>query len=153
EPATDHGRPAVHFTEVGRGQYSGYNEPITWTIDAVWSSDQVFRPLRFEKTIKNSSGHVIGTEKKTVDPAKDSLRCERKREGRAPESEHVAAPADTLAPEGIVGIMRFLPFENWRPVTVHLFSSEPRLYKMKIEMRGRERVRTPAGEFDCYKIE
>jgi hypothetical protein len=153
EPAIDHGLPAVHFTEVGRGQYSGYNEPISWTIDAVWSSDRVFRPLRFEKTIKNSSGQVIGTERKIFDPAKDSVEFVRTREGRATESRHSATPADTLAPEGIVGIMRFLPFDNWRPVTVHLFSNEPKLYEMKIEMKGRERVRTPAGEFDCYKIE
>jgi len=32
EPATENGRPAVHFTEVGRGQYSGYSEPISWKI-------------------------------------------------------------------------------------------------------------------------
>jgi hypothetical protein len=153
EPAIDHGLPAVHFTEVGRGQYSGYNEPISWTIDAVWSSDRVFRPLRFEKTIKNSSGQVIGTERKIFDPAKDSVEFVRTREGRATESRHFAMPADTLAPEGVVGIMRWFPFDNWRPVTVHLFSNEPKLYEMKIEMKGRERVRTPAGEFDCYKIE
>ena len=153
EPATENGLPAVHFTEVGRGQYSGYNEPVSWTIDAVWSSNQVFRPLRFEKTIKNSSGRVIGTERKTFDPAKESVDFERKREGHATESKHLATPVDTLAAEGIVGIMRFLPFDHWRPTKVHLFSNEPRLYEMKIEMRGREHVTTPAGAFDCYKIE
>src|SRR5690242_5652194 len=54
EPSTERGLPAVHFTEAGRGLYSGYSEPISWTIDAVWSSDSAFRPLRFEKTIKNA---------------------------------------------------------------------------------------------------
>jgi hypothetical protein len=153
EPATDKGLPAVHFTEVGRGQYGGYTEPVSWTVDAVWSADRVFRPLRFEKTIKNSSGRVITTERKTFDPAAGSVEFERKREGHATETRHVATPPDTLAPEGIVGIMRFLPFDHWRTTTVHLFSNEPKLYEMKIEMRGREHVKTPAGDFDCYKIE
>src|SRR5215471_19325482 len=153
EPATEKGLPAVHFTEVGRGQYSGFTEPVSWTIDALWSADRVFRPLRFEKTVKNSSGQIIATERKTFDPVRGSVDFERKREGHSTETRHVATPADTLAPEGIVGIMRFLPFDHWRPTTVHLFSNEPKLYEMKIEMRRREHVKTPAGDLDCYKVE
>jgi hypothetical protein len=153
EPATEKGLPAVHFTEVGRGQYSGFTEPVSWTTDALWSADRVFHPLRFEKTVKNSSGKVIATERKIFDPAKGTVDFERKREGYAAETRREATPPDTLAPEGIVGIMRFLPFDHWQTTKVHLFSSEPKLYEMKIEMKGREHVTTPAGDFDCYKIE
>ena len=153
EPANENGLPAVHFTETGRGQYSGFAEPISWTIDALWTADRVFRPLRFEKIIKNMSGRVVGNEIKTFDPAKELVQFERKREGRKTEAKRLATPADILAPEGIVGILRYLPFDHWRPITVHLLSNEPKLYEMKVEMRGREQVKTPAGTFDCYKLE
>jgi hypothetical protein len=153
EPAEENGQPAVHFTETGRGQYSGFAEPVSWTIDAIWSADGDFRPLRFEKVIKDDNGRVLGTERKTFDPAKATVKFTRERGGHTPESRQFSAPRDTLAPEGIAGILRFLPFEHWRPQYMHLFSNEPRLYDMKIEMRGKERVRTPAGEFECYKIE
>ena len=36
---------------------------------------------------------------------------------------------------------------------MHLLSNEPKLYEVTFEARGRETVRTPAGEFECYKIE
>jgi len=153
EPAQEHGRPAVHFTEAGRGHYSGFTQPISWTIDALWSADGSFRPLRFEKIVKDGSGRVVGTERKVFDPAKASVKFTRQGGGRPAESKQFSVPADTLAPEGIAGILRFLPFDHWRSQSMHLFSNEPRLYEMKIEMRGKERVKTPAGEFECYKIE
>jgi hypothetical protein len=153
EPAQENGRPAVHFTETGRGQYSGFAQPISWTIDALWSADGNFRPLRFEKIIKDGSGHVVGTERKIFDPAKGSVKFTRDRGGRTQDSKQFSVPADTLAPEGIAGILRFLPFEHWRPQSMHLFSNEPRLYGMKFDMKGKESVKTPAGEFECYKIE
>jgi hypothetical protein len=153
QPAQENGRPAVRFTETGRGQYSGFTQPVSWTIDALWSADGNFRPLQFEKIIKDGSGRVVGTERKTFVPAKASVKFTRERSGHSPESRQFSVPADTLAPEGIAGILRFLPFEHWRPESVHLFSNEPRLYEMKIEMRGKERVKTTAGDFECYKIE
>ena len=153
EPAQENGRAAVHFTETGRGQYSGFPQPISWTTDALWTADGYFRPLRFERIIKDSSGRIIATERKTFDPARRTVRFTRERGGHSPESRQLSAPPDTLAPEGIAGILRFLPFENWRPQSMHLLSNEPRLYDMKIEMRGKERVKTPAGEFECYKLE
>src|SRR6516164_1014947 len=59
EPAQENGRPAVHFTETGRGQYSGFSQPVSWTIDALWGADGQFRPLRFEKIVKDGSGRVV----------------------------------------------------------------------------------------------
>lgn len=152
-PATENGRPAVHFTENGRGQYAGYAQPISWTIDALWTADGTFKPLRSEKIIRDTNGRTLATERKTFEPARSNVRFERQREGRVVESKQVSIPADTLAPEGIAGIFRFLPFDRWHSQTTHLFTNEPHLYEVKLEIRGRERVKTPAGEFDCYKLE
>jgi hypothetical protein len=153
EPFQENGRPAVRFTERGRGKYSSYNQPIAWRIESIWTADGSFHPLRIEKTVTDMSGHVVGTEKKTFQPGKASGLFDRTREGRADETKRLAAPDDTLAPEGIAGILQFLPFDQWRPQTVHLFTNEPKVYQMKIEMRGKERVKTPGGEYDTYKIE
>jgi hypothetical protein len=153
EPSTEKGRSAVRFTEVGRGRVSLYNQPVKWTLDAVWAADGAFYPLRFEKTVTDNGGRTIATERKVFDPATRTLRFERKRAGHEDESKQSKAPADTLALEGIAGVLQFLPFDHWRPITVHLFTNEPELYEMKVELRGKERVKTPAGEFDCYKIE
>jgi hypothetical protein len=153
EPFSEQGRPAVRFTETGHGTYSGYSQPVRWSLDAVWSADGSFYPLRFERTVADDNGHTITTERKTFDPAKASAQFERKREGRPPEIRQFAAPRGTLTVEGIAGILRFLPFEQWRPFTVRLLTNEPEIYETRIELRGKERIKTPAGEFECYKIE
>jgi Protein of unknown function (DUF3108) len=153
EPSTEKGGPAVRFTEAGRGSISAYPMPVRWTLQAVWATDRSFYPLRFEKTITDNDGHTIATERKTFDPVTRTVLFDHMRAGRAVESKQLAAPADTLTVEGIAGILRFLPFDRWRPFTVHLLTNEPQLYQMKIQMRGKERVKTPAGEFECYKIE
>jgi hypothetical protein len=153
EPFSEQGRPAVLFTETGHGVYSGYSQPVRWSLEAVWSADGSFYPLRFEKTVADNDGHTLATEHKTFDPAKASAQFERKREGRSPEIRQFTAPRGTLTVEGIAGILRFLPFEQWRPLTVRLLTNEPEIYDTRIEMRGKERIKTPAGEFECYKIE
>ena len=153
EPALENGRPAVHFTEVGRGQYSGFTGQVSWKIDSLWAADGAFQPLRSEKSVRDANGRIIATEKKTFDPAKGSVRFERRRDGQQPESRQFSVPADTLEPEGIAGILRFLPFDHLHSESIHLFTNEPHLYEGKLELRGRERVKTPAGDYDCYKLE
>jgi hypothetical protein len=152
EPALEGGRPAVHFTEVGRGQYSGFTGQVSWKTDALWMADGALQPLRSEKIVRDSNGRIVDTERKTFDPAKGTVRFERQQNGQ-PESRQVSVPSDTLEPEGIAGILRFLPFEHLRSESMHLFTNEPRLYEVKFELRGRERVKTPSGDYECYKVE
>jgi hypothetical protein len=153
EPSTEQGRPAVHFTEDGHGTYSGYAQPVRWSVNAVWSADGSFYPLRFERTVTDNAGHILATERKTFNPANASVQFERKRDGRPPEIRQLPAPRGTLTVEGIAGILRFLPFEHWRPLSVRLLTNDPEIYDVKIELRGKERIKTPSGEFECYKIE
>jgi hypothetical protein len=55
--------------------------------------------------------------------------------------------------EGIAGVLRFLAFDQTSRFSAHLLSNEPRVYSVTFERRGKERVRTPAGDFDAYKVE
>ena len=153
EPASEKGSPAVHFTEVGHGRYSPYPLPISWSIVAIWTANGDFRPLRFEKTITDSNGHTIATERKTFDQAAGTVLFERTRAGHSPETKQLSIPRDTLTIEGIAGILQFLPFENWRPFSTHLLTNDAQLYKINLELRGKEPVRTSAGEVEAYKIE
>lgn len=153
EPANEQGRTVVRFTETGRGRYAPYTEEIRWSLEAVWSAQGAFSPLRFEKKITDASGRLLATERKNFNVAGSVVRFERTRVGGRPETKSLAAPRDTLAIEGIAGILRFLPFDSWRPFPAHLLTNEPQLYDIKIEMRAKERVRTPAGVFESYKTE
>jgi hypothetical protein len=153
EPWRETGLPAVRFTEIGHGRYSPYVSPISWSLEAVWTADGSFRPLRFDKTITDAHGHTIARERKNFDVAKGTVHFERTRPGHPPETKQISIPSDTLTVEGIAGVLRFLPFEDRRPFKAHMLTNEPQLYEIKFEMRGKERIKTPAGEFDCYKIE
>jgi hypothetical protein len=152
EPAVESGRSAVHFTEVGRGQYSGFTGQVSWKTDALWAADGALQPLRSEKVIRDANGQIIDTERKIFDPAKGTVRFERQRDGQS-ESRQFSVPSDALEPEGIAGILRFLPFDHLHSESIHLFTNEPRLYEMKVELRGRDQLKTPSGEYECYKVE
>jgi hypothetical protein len=153
EPANEGSLPAVRFTETGHGHFSPYTEPVQWKIEAVWTANVAFYPSRFEKTVMDMNGRTITTERKIFDPARHTVRFERKGEALPAVSRDLRTPADTVTVEGIAGILRYLPFDHWRPVSLHFLTNEPKVYEMKVEMRGKERVKTPAGEFESYRIE
>jgi len=69
EPSREQGRPAVRFTETGRGRYTPYLQPIQWSLEAIWTADGSFHPLRFQKIITDDGGRTIATERKVFDPA------------------------------------------------------------------------------------
>jgi len=152
EPWDVEGQSGVRFTEDGRGRYSSYSGDVTWYTESIWAAGSTFRPLKVEKTIRNTKGVVIGTERKNFDSTNRSVRFERIVGARA-ESKNLQTPVDTLPPEGIAGILRALPFDQKAAFSAHLMSNEPRIYSVTFEVRRRERVRIQAGEFECYKVE
>jgi hypothetical protein len=153
EPHVEQGRRAVRFTENGKGRYTPFPEDVNWSLEAVWLADTSFSPLRVERSFTNSKGVSISSERKTVDSSNSVIRFERSKEGAAPEIKSLPFSVGTLVIEGIAGVLRFLPFDSWQPFNTKLITNEPQRYDMKIELRGKEQIKTPAGVFDCYKIE
>ncbi len=151
EPAFENGRRAVRFTETGRGRHSAFPNELQWSLESFWSADGAYKPRRVEKTFRDAAGKVLAVEKKVFDESASVMRYERTVDGRT-ESKSINIPADVIAVDGIAAILRSFPFDTGR-FSTHLMSNEPKLYDVTIENRGRERVRTPAGDFDCYKIE
>jgi len=153
EPAEHEGKKAVRFTERGQGHISPFPGEVRWSLESIWSAEKSFQPLDSEKIVTTPAGAPLVTERKHFDPVKGIVKFERRRAGAPPEEKSMRIPPDTLIAEGIAGILRYLTFEQTTAFPVHLLSNEPRVYSLTFENRGKEHVRTPAGEFDCYKIE
>jgi len=148
------GRPVVRFTEKGTGRYSSFDAEVQWNVETIWTAEASFRPLTTDRTVMDMSGRVLVRERKSFNFDKGSVDIEREDVARGSKSQRsLKLPPDTLAIDGIAGALRSLPFEESHPVEVHLLSNEPRLYDVSLEVRGRERIRTPAGEYECYKVE
>jgi hypothetical protein len=153
EPVERGGRKAVRFTERGEGRISPFPGEVRWLLESVWSAEAGFQPLDSEKIVTTPAGAAVVTERKHFDAVNGSLKFERQRPADKREEKSITAPRDTLIPEGIAGILRYLMFENASPFPAHLLSNEPKLYSVTFEGRGKERVRTTAGDVECYKIE
>ena len=148
------GQPIVRFTENGSGRYSSFDQEVRWNIETIWSAGEWFRPFSTERTVTDVSGRLLLKERKSFHFDKGSVDIEREDPANATKSRRsLKIPSDTLAADGIAGALRSLPFERSGPVQLPLLSNEPRLYEISFEMRGQERVRVPAGEFECYKVE
>jgi len=152
EPIERDRKKAIRFTERGQGHVSPYSSEVRWTLEAVWSAENGLRPVSTEKTVTSVTGARVAIERKHFDLAKNVVRFERQFSDGRSEEKSLSIPPDTLAVEGIAGILRFLPFDQVS-FPAHLLSNEPRLYSVTFETRGKERVRTPAGDFNAYKVE
>jgi hypothetical protein len=152
-PWTAGGRSAVRFTETGSGMYSGFAKPVRWSLSAVWSAEGAFKPLHFEKTFRNAQDEPIETEIKDFDLDKRSVRFIRETPDTSPETRQIVVPPDTIAVEGMAGVLRSIPFAAKKPFSLHLFTNDMKLWSLSLENRGREMVHTPAGDFECYKLE
>src|ERR1051326_2357678 len=148
EPTERAGKKAIRFTEQGQGQVTPYSGQVRWSLESVWSADSGLRPLSSEKVVTSLSGARVATERKEFDQNKNTVRFERRFSDGRSEEKSMSIPSDTLAVEGIAGILRFLPFDTSASFPAHLLSNEPHLYSVTFEMRGKERIKTPAGEFE-----
>ena len=154
EPLTVNGQREVKITEAGQGRRSPFQQEVQWTVEALWKAESAFSPIRVERRVRDMNGRLLVTERKAFDIARGIVQFERLDaiDGRSTTKElHV--PSDTLATEGIGMALSSLPFDSPQPFSAHLLTNAPALYAVTLEPRGRERVKTPAGEFECYKVE
>jgi hypothetical protein len=154
ERTQSEGQDLIRMTETGQGVYSGFNGNVRWTIDAWWTGGDSFRPLRFDKAVKDSSGRIVLEEHKQFNWKTNQVRFERRdATGAKSMTKTIAVPADTLTVEGIAGALRALPFSASLRFPTHFLTNEPKLYAMTFEVRGRESIRVGAKSYDCYKVE
>jgi Protein of unknown function (DUF3108) len=154
DEAVEDGRGIVAMTEVGAGRYSGFDSDVSWRTETSWSADAPFRPLTSEKTFTDTGGRPLLRQHTDFDHSAGEIRfrSDDLRTGRS-TTETQALPADTLSIEGIAAALRTMAFEENASVEAHIFTPEPRLYRVTLEFRGREILHTPTGDVECYKIE
>jgi len=147
------GKKAVRFTETGSGRVSAYPQDVRWSTRSVWLAEDGFRPLETEKTISATDGKVLLVERKRFDHDKGQVHFERSREGKPEETKSLDIPDDTLAIEGLAGVLRFANVTKSRSLSAHVLTNEPEVYSVSFEWKNEESVETPAGQFRCYKVE
>jgi Protein of unknown function (DUF3108) len=153
EPSEHEGKKAIRFTERGQGHVSPFSGEVRWSLEAEWSAERGLRPLKTEKIVTTLTGTRVAIERKHFDVVNNTVTFDRQASDGRTETKSLSIPADTLAVEGIAGILRFLAFDENLRYSAHLLSNEPRVYSVTFEQRAKERVRTPAGEFEAYKVE
>lgn len=147
------GKKAVRFTEKGTGRLSAYSQEVLWTAQSLWLAQDAFLPVETEKTVTASDGTVLLVERKNFDRGKGIVTVDRREPGQPAETESFDVPADTLALEGLAGVLRFVTVDESHSFSAHVLTNEPKVYSVTFEWRGMERITTPAGEFQCYKLE
>ena len=147
------GRKAVRFTEEGKGRLSAFPQQVRWSIQSVWIADASFQPLDTERTVTDSGGKILLVEKKHFNRETGKVTLERLETGKPGETRSLDVPEDTLAVEGLAGILRFATLDKSHSLSAHVLTNEPKVYDVTFEWRGEERLKTAAGEFDCYKVE
>jgi len=144
---------AVRFTENGSGRTSAFPREVRWSAEATWLADNDFQPVDIQKTITAADGTPLLEERKHFDRVKGTVRFERRKGTGRTETSTLEAPPDTLAVEGLAAVLRFATIDEEHSLAAHVLSNEPRVYSVSFEFRGKEHIKTPAGEFDCYKVE
>ena len=147
------GKKAVRFTEKGTGRLSAFSQKVRWSSQAIWLADDAFLPVDFEKTVTAADGTPLLVERKRFDREKGMVVFERRKGSGRPETKTLDVPEDTLAIEGLAGVLRFVSVDKDHPFSAHVLTNEPHVYSVKFEWRGEERIETPAGTFECYKVE
>ena len=147
------GKKAVRFTEKGSGHLSNFPQEVRWSIRSLWLASSTFLPLNTDRTVTDSSGKILLEEKKHFNREAGTVSFERREAGKPVETQSLEVPDDTLAVEGLAGVLRFATIDKSTALSVHVLTNEPRVYNVTFEWRGEERIKTEAGEFECYKVE
>jgi hypothetical protein len=153
ERTTLDGQPVLRFTERGDGIRSPFSQPVSWTIVSIWANDGALRPLRSETRYTDSSGRDLRREIRSFDWTRNQLRFEQTDAAGNRKEEVREVPASAMLADGIAGVLRGLDFNQAKPFRAHLMASDLKAYEVSFEVRGRERIQTPQGSIEAYKVE
>jgi hypothetical protein len=148
------GESFLRLTINGVGLTYPYSENMTWVTETVWKAGDTFYPVRSITTIKDMTGKLVRTDTNTLDLEEGKATFERQEaSGNGSVSETFDFTPDTLIVDGIVMALRNLPFGTGEDFRAKFLTNEPELYNVEFKQLGIEKVKTPEGEIDCYKVE
>ena len=154
EKFVENGVRKVRITMNAEGLTSPFTKDMKWESVSEWKADGSFTPVKAETEIRDMRGNPVMTEEKYVDTQNGTAKFTREDyEGSDSLEEQYRISADILIIEGLVVALRSLPFKSGETVKTELLTNEPEMYNIEFKQRGIEKVKTPGGEIECYKVE
>ncbi len=150
----ERGESKVRLVLSAEGITNPFTRDMKWESVSVWKSGAAFTPVEASTEVKDMQGNLVMTERKTVDESTGAVTFVRKDyENGGSVNESFEPDRDLLIVEGIVLALRSLPFGTDDTIKAQFLTNEPDLYNVEFRQKGRETIKTPDGEVECYKVE
>lgn len=148
------GKKKFKITINGKGKIHPFEQDVEWTSEGVWSAEFFFEPIEAKSVTRDLKGNLLWEETKYFDRKYGIAKFVRKDFDKGDDIDKVIEiKPDTLILEGMVEALRSFPFKENRVVESSLLTNAPKFYDVEFKPRGREVVKTKAGDIECYKIE
>lgn len=155
EESTENGETRVKTVLKGQGMRYPYANDTKWESVSVWKTGpSSFTPVESSTEVRDMRNKLVMTDKTTVDEKTGSVSFERTDyENSETVTKTYEADRDLLIVDGLVLALRSLPFGSDETVKARFLTGEPELYNVEFKQRGIEKIDTPGGEVECYKVE
>jgi hypothetical protein len=120
-------------------------------INETWIDTQALCTLRYEKSIQEGKYRVEETTLLDQVRHRWSTRAFRF-DNNSFEQKSGDIPVDALDALGSLYYVRTLPLEVGKSYSLDVHSGD-KVYPLVVFVRKREKVRVPAGKFDCFRVE
>jgi hypothetical protein len=153
EEFVEDGERRVRVVMNAEGITNPFSRDMRWKATSVWRAASGFTPIESAAEYKDTNGKLVMTERIKVDDAGTVTFERRDYEGDGTADETYETGRDILIVEGLVLALRSLPFATGETVKAQFLTNEPELYNVEFRQRGIEKISTPGGEVECYKVE
>jgi hypothetical protein len=146
------GKGHYRLIEEGRGRYSPFNVPVSWTAEVEFISNaDTITPIALEKTVLSGDGKVLYHEDQRFDSDKKTVTCEITGAG-APRTKTFAYKGE-VTNYLLLGLFtqKFLE-RGIKERTFYLVSGEPSLYQVTAKVLGEEEIAINGVSVRSYKI-
>lgn len=154
EKFTEDGVTKVRTVLKGQGIRYPYEKDTKWESVALWKTGSSFSPVESSSEVRDMKEKLVTTEKTTVDEKTGTVSFEKTDyESAEKVSKTFETDGDLLITDGLVLALRSLPFGTDETVKARFLTGEPEIYNVEFRQRGIEKIDTPLGEVECYKVE
>jgi hypothetical protein len=153
EEFVEDGERRVRVVMNAEGITNPFSRDMRWKATSVWRAALGFTPIESATEYKDTNDKLVMTERIKVDDAGTVTFERRDYEGDGTADETYQTGRDILIVEGLVLALRSLPFATGETVKAQFLTNEPDLYNVEFRQRGIEKISTPEGEVECYKVE
>lgn len=145
--------PVIRVHEEGAG-VRGAAERRQWNVSMQVSLGAGARRLSSERETRDGAGALVSIQRRTLDFTAGTGRIVTERPDAAgPKEVALRLSNDALSTDLLPTFLRVLPTVPSGEIAFDLVTRDGRLMPMTARIVGREAVTTPAGGFDCHKIE